>query len=80
MDQLNGLSQDQSKMVFQQAEMINSIESNTVEAKNNIERAVVDIKQADDANKSTGEWINKLIYIVIFIVILLLILSALMPK
>lgn len=80
MSQLNDYSQEQAKMVMKQGEAINSIESQTIDTKNNIAHAIGDIKEANDANKSTGGMLNKLVYIVIFVVLLLLILSWIMPK
>ena len=80
MSQLNDYSQDQAKMVMKQGEVINSIESQTLDTKNNIVNAVSDMKEANDSNKSTGGMLNKLVYIVIAVVVLLIILSWIMPK
>jgi t-SNARE complex subunit (syntaxin) len=80
MTQLNEYSQDQAKMVLKQGEVINSIENQTFDTKNNIVNAVADMKEANEANKSTGGMLNKLVYIVIFIVLLLILLSWIMPK
>ena len=54
MSQLNDYSQDQAKMVMKQGEIINSIEGQTLDTKDNIVSAVSDMKDANDANKSTG--------------------------
>jgi t-SNARE complex subunit (syntaxin) len=80
MSQLNDYSQEQAKMVMKQGEVINSIESQTLETKDNIVSAVSDMREANDANKATGGWLNKLVYIVIAVVGLLIILSWIMPK
>jgi len=80
MSQLNDYSQEQAKMVTKQGEVINSIESQTLETKDNIVSAVSDMREANDANKATGGWLNKLVYIVIAVVLLLIILSWIMPK
>lgn len=80
MSQLNDYSQDQAKMVMKQGEVINSIESQTLDTKNNIVNAVSDMKEANQSNTSTGGMLNKLVYIVIAVVFLLIILSWIMPK
>lgn len=80
MSQLNEHSKEQSKMVFKQGEMINSIEANITETKNNMDHAVIEIKEANEANKSTGGMLNKAVYIVLVIVILLILMSSIMPK
>jgi len=67
-------------MVMKQGEVINSIESQTLDTKNNIVNAVSDMKEANQSNTSTGGMLNKLVYIVIAVVFLLIILSWIMPK
>jgi t-SNARE complex subunit (syntaxin) len=80
MSVLKDFSQETAKMVMKQGDMINSIEGQTIDTKEKIEIAVSDMREANDANKSTGGMLNKLVYIVIFVVVLLLILSWIMPK
>jgi len=80
MSQLNEHSKEQNKMVFKQGEMVNSIESNITDTKNNINNAVLDLKIANETNESTGGMLNKVVYIVIGVVVLLILLSMIMPK
>ena len=80
MSQLNEHSKDQAKMVFKQGEMVNSIESNINDTKANMNKAVLEIKEANETNKSTGGMLNKVVYIVLIIVALLILLSWIMPK
>ena len=67
-------------MAFKQGETVNSIESNINNTHINIKKAVVEIREADDANQSGGNMLNKVVYIVIIVVVLLIILSWMMPK
>jgi t-SNARE complex subunit (syntaxin) len=67
-------------MVFRQGEMINSIEANITDTKQNMDTAVIEIKEANEANKSTGGMLNKAVYVVIVIVLLLILMSWIMPK
>lgn len=77
---MNDLSKQTAQMVNTQGETVLSIEENVTTTKDNLERAVKEIREANEANKSGGGMINKAVYIVIGIIVLLIILSWLMPK
>ncbi len=80
MSQLNESSQEQSKMVFKQGEMVDSIETYITDTKDNIKNAVVEIKEASEINKSSGTLLNKAICIVAVIVGILILISIIMPN
>jgi t-SNARE complex subunit (syntaxin) len=80
MSQLNEHSKDQAQMAFKQGEMVNSIEAHITDTKANMDNAVIDIKEANEINRSTGGMLNKVVYVVAVIVVLLILLSWMMPK
>jgi t-SNARE complex subunit (syntaxin) len=80
MSQLNDHSKQQAEMVFKQGELVNSIEANITSTNTNVKNAVVEIKEANEINKSTGGMLNKVVVIVIAIVFVLILLSWIMPK
>ncbi len=80
MSQLNDHSKDQATMVFSQGKVVDSIEANIADTKANMDHAVVDIKEANELNKSTGGMLNKAGFIVVIIVCLLILMSWMMPK
>jgi t-SNARE complex subunit (syntaxin) len=80
MSQLNDHSKQQAEMVFKQGELVNSIEANITNTNTNMKNAVVEIKEANELNKSTGGMLNKVVVIVIAIVFVLILLSWIMPK
>ncbi len=80
MSQLNEHSKDQAQMAFKQGEVVNSIEAHITDTKANMDHAVIDIKEANEVNRSTGGMLNKVVYVVAVIVVLLILLSWMMPK
>jgi hypothetical protein len=67
-------------MVHRQGETVLGIEENVNSAGDNLNKAVNEIRQANQANQTGGGMLNKAIYIVLAIVVLLIILSWMMPK
>ena len=80
MSQLNDHTKTQADMVFKQGELVNSIEGNISDTKTNMKNAVIEIKEANELNKSTGGMLNKVVVIVMAIVVVLILLSWIMPK
>ena len=80
MSQLNEHSKTQADMVFKQGEKVNTIEGNISDTRNNMKKAVLEIKEANELNKSTGGMLNKVVVIVMAIVVVLILLSWIMPK
>lgn len=80
MSQLNDHSKEQAQMVFKQGEMVDSIEANIGETRDNMKNAVVEIKEANEINKSSGGMMNKVIFVIIIIALLLILLTWIMPK
>lgn len=80
MSQLNEHSKTQADMVYKQGEMVNSIEANITSTNTNVKNAVVEIKEANELNKSSGGMLNKVVVIVLAIVVVLILLSWIMPK
>jgi t-SNARE complex subunit (syntaxin) len=74
------LSKKTAEMVHRQGETVLGIEENVNSAGDNLNKAVNEIRQANQANKTGGGMLNKAIYIVLAIVVLLIILSWMMPK
>ena len=79
MKQLGDHSKTQAEMVFKQGEKVDSIENQIVEAKQNMDHAVIDMKEANELNKSSGGMLNKVFYIIVIVVLLLILLSWMMP-
>jgi t-SNARE complex subunit (syntaxin) len=74
------LSKQTAQMVFKQEETLGKIEYHIDDAKVNLDRAVLDIKDADKYNASSSGMISRTVYIVVAVVLVLIFLAWIMPK
>ena len=79
-NQMNVLSKDTVKKVFEQETKLITIEDDVDKAHENIKKAGAEIKDADYYNKQTGSSVDKIFYIVAIVVGVLIFLAILMPN
>lgn len=56
------------------------METNIINTQTNIDNAGKEINQANDLNKSSGNMINKMVYIAVIVVVVMILLAYIMPS